>query len=55
MHTDTLRLILGLVTASIATYATAWSIRRRREDRRWWWLLLVSVGSWAFSLWYLLR
>ena len=55
MSTDTLRLILGLAAASIATYATAWSIRRRREDRRWWWLLLVSVGSWAFSLWYLLR
>ena len=55
MNTDTFRLILGLTSACIATYATAWSIRRRRDDRRWWWLALVSVGAWAFSVWYLLR
>ena len=55
MSPDTLRLLLGLTTASIATYATAWSIRRRRTDRRWHWLLLVSLGAWALSIWYLLR
>ena len=54
MNTDTLRLALGIVTASIATYATGWSIRRRREDRRWPWLLLVSVAAWAFAIWSLL-
>ena len=55
MNTDTLRLLLGRTAASIATYATAWSIRRRHADRRWPWLLLVSLGAWAYSIWYLLR
>ena len=55
MSTDTFRLILGITSASIATYATAWSIRRRRVDRRWPWLLLVSLGAWAYSIWYLLH
>ena len=55
MNTDTFQLALGIATASVATYATAWSVRRRREDRRWWWLLLVSLGAWAYALWYLLH
>ena len=55
MNPDTFHLALGIGSASIATYATAWSIRRRREDRRWWAWLLVSLAAGAYSVWYLLR
>jgi hypothetical protein len=55
MRSDAVGLLLGIVGASLATYATAWSIRRRRDDRRWWLYLLVSVGCWGYALWRLLR
>jgi hypothetical protein len=46
--------LLGITAASLATYATARSLRRLRDERRGWWYLAVSIGAWAFALWSLL-
>ena len=49
------RLILGIGGATIATYATAWSLRHRAPGRRWIAWLAVSLACWAYFIWFLLH